>query len=102
MFNLNKTNRNAIMYIAVLMSLISVLTVLQARSSGYQPRPITINAISDASIFDLEHKEDCVAGAPNGSAYSKSLTPGGLCGAQGLVADHAGYSIADGIGGSLI
>ena len=46
MLNLNKTSRNALMYIAVLMGLISMLTVLQGRSSGYQPRPITINAVS--------------------------------------------------------
>ena len=102
MLNLNKTSKNAVMYIAVLMGLISVLTVLQGRSSGYQPRPITINAVSQGSIFDLDHSEECVAGAPNGSPYSKSLTPGGLCGAQGLVADHASYSISGGIGGSLI
>ncbi len=102
MLNLNKTSKNAVMYIAVLMGLISVLTVLQGRSSGYQPRPITINAVSQGSLFDLDHSEECVAGAPNGSPYSKSLTPGGLCGAQGLVADHASYSISGGIGGSLI
>jgi|TARA_B110000444_G_C18728168_1_gene541942 hypothetical protein len=102
MLNLNKTSRNAVMYIAVLMGLISVLTVLQGRSSGYQPRPITINAVSEGSLFDLDHSEECVPGAPNGSPYTKSLTPGGLCGAQGLVADHAGYSISGGIGGSLI
>jgi hypothetical protein len=102
MLNLNKTSRNALMYIAVLMGLISMLTVLQGRSSGYQPRPITINAVSQGSLFDLDHSEECVPGAPNGSPYTKSLTPGGLCGAQGLVADHASYSISGGIGGSLI
>jgi hypothetical protein len=102
MLNLNKTSRNAVMYIAVLMGLISVLTVLQGRSSGYQPRPITINTVSQGSLFDLDHSEECVPGAPNGSPYTKSLTPGGLCGAQGLVADHAGYSISGGVGGSLI
>ena len=98
----NKTNRGALMYMTVLFGLICVLTVLQGGSSGYQPRPITINAVSQGSLFDLDHSEECVAGAPNGSPYSKSLTPGGLCGAQGLVADHAGYSISGGIGGSLI
>ena len=102
MLNLNKTSRNALMYIAVLMGLISMLTVIQGRSSGYQPRPITINAVSQGSLFDLDHSEECVPGAPNGSPYTKSLTPGGLCGAQGLVADHASYSISGGIGGSLI
>lgn len=102
MFNLNKTSRNGLMYIVVLMSLICVLTIMQGGSSNYQPRPITVNAVSKKSIFDLEHKEECVPGSPKGSPYTKSLTPGGLCGVQSLVNDHAGYSITDGIGGSLI
>ena len=102
MFNLNKTSRNGLMYVMVLMSLISVLTIIQGGSSNYQPRPITVNAISEKSIFDLEHKEECVPGSPKGSPYTKSLTPGGLCGVQDLVNAHAGYSISDGIGGSLI
>jgi len=102
MFGLNKTNRNALMYIVVLMSLICVLTIIQGKSSNYQPRPITVNAISQKSIFDLEHREECAPGSPKGSPYTKSLTPGGVCGAQGLVNDHAGYSISGGIGGSLI
>lgn len=102
MFNLNKTSRNGLMYIMVLMSLISILTIVQGGSSNYQPRPITVNAISEKSIFDLDHKEECVPGSPKGSPYTKSLTPGGLCGVQDLVNDHAGYSISDGIGGSLI
>ena len=102
MFNLNKTSRNGLMYVMVLMSLICVLAIIQGGSSNYQPRPITVNAISEKSIFDLEHKEECVPGSPKGSPYTKSLTPGGLCGVQDLVSAHAGYSISDGIGGSLI
>ena len=102
MFNLNKTSRNGLMYVMVLMSLISVLTIIQGGSSNYQPRPITVNAISQKSIFDLDYKEECVPGSPKGSPYTKSLTPGGLCGVQDLVNAHAGYSISDGIGGSLI
>ena len=54
MFNLNKTSRNGLMYVMVLMSLISVLTIIQGGSSNYQPRPITVNAISEKSIFDLD------------------------------------------------
>ena len=102
MLNLNRTNRNALMYMAVLTALICILTMVQGGSSNYQPRPITINAVSEKSLFDLEHSEECVPGSPNGSPYTKDLSPGGLCGAQGLVSDHAGYSISDGIGGSLI
>jgi hypothetical protein len=71
-------------------------------TSKYQPRPIKIKTVSEASIHDLEHNMECTPGYKGGSAYTKSLTPGGLCGAQKLVSDHASYGIEDGIGGSLI
>ena len=73
------------------------------KSSKYQPKPIEIEIVSDESIFDLENRMDCVPGSgKEDSPYTKSLTPGGLCGAQKLVGEHAGYAIEDGIGGSLI
>jgi hypothetical protein len=100
MFKLNRANRNAITSIFVLMA---IILVLSATKSNYSPRPITIKAISEKSIFDLEHKLECAPGqGKQGSAYTMSLTPGGLCGAQELVDDHANYGIEDGIGGSLI
>jgi hypothetical protein len=99
MFNLNKANRNALTSIGVLML---VIFILMATRETYQPRPIKITPIREGSIFDLENKIECTPGREEGSAYTKSLTPGGLCGAQKLVADLAGYEIADGIGGSLI
>ena len=101
MFNLNKANRNALTSIGVLFFII-VVPMMFRDTSAYQPRPIKITSISQGSIFDLENKMDCTPGYKGGSAYTKSLTPGGLCGAQKLVADHAGYAIEDGIGGSLI
>ena len=102
MFKLNQANRNALMSITVLMIIIFALAIFNGGSSNYQPRPIKITPISEASLFDLENKVDCTPGYKEGSAYTKSLTPGGLCGAQKLVGEHAGYEIADGIGGSLI
>lgn len=100
MFTFNKANRNAITSIFVLLAIIVALT---ATRSTYQPRPIVIKAISEESLFNLEHKIECAAGTPVGeSPYSKSLTPGGVCGAQKLVDDQAGYAIEDGVGGSLI
>jgi hypothetical protein len=101
MFNLNKTNRNALMSIGVLMFIIVVLTMTRD-TSKYQPRPIKVTPIREGSIFDLEHKVECTPGRKGGSPYTKSLTPGGLCGAQKFVSDLANYEIADGIGGSLI
>jgi hypothetical protein len=101
MFNLNKTNRNALKSIGVLFFIIVALMMFQDRSM-YQPRPIKVKTLSTGSIFDLENKVECTPGRKQGSAYTKSLTPGGLCGAQKLVSDMTSYEIEDGIGGSLI
>ena len=101
MLNLNKQDLTAIKSIAVLFVIILVIMTF-TETSMYQPRPIKINPVSEKSIFNLESKIECTPGRKEGSAYTKSLTPGGLCGAQELVADHAGYEISDGIGGFLI
>ena len=101
MLNLNKQDLMAMKSIAVLFVIILVIMTF-TQTSMYQPRPIKINPVSEKSIFNLESKIECTPGRKEGSAYTKSLTPGGLCGAQELVADHAGYEISDGIGGSLI
>jgi predicted S18 family serine protease len=101
MLNLNKQDLMAMKSIAVLFVIILVIMTF-TQTSMYQPRPIKINPVSEKSIFNLESKIECTPGRKEGSAYTKSLTPGGLCGAQELVADHAGYEISEGIGGSLI
>ena len=101
MFNLNKANRNALASIGVLFFIIVVLMMFRYTSMN-QPRPIVITPIRQGSIFDMENKMECTPGYKDGSAYTKSLTPGGLCGAQKFVSDLADYEIADGIGGSLI
>jgi hypothetical protein len=101
MFKLNQQNRNALMSIAVLLVIIIALSASR-NVSNYQPRPIVIRSVNEKSMFDLENKVECAPGfGKEGSAYTKGLTPGGVCGAQQLVADYAGYSIEDGIGGSL-
>ena len=103
MFKLNRADRNALIAMTVLMIAIIVLGVMNVRSVNYQPRPITIKAVSEKSLFDLESDLECTAGSgKKDSPYSVGLTPGGLCGAQELVGEHAGYEISDGIGGSLI
>jgi len=100
MFALNRANRNALVSIFVLLTIIMILA---ATKSNYSPRPITITPVNEESIFDLEQKLECTPGkAKEGSFYSSSKSPGGVCGAQKLVDEQAGYSISDGIGGSLI
>ena len=102
MYNLNRTNRNALISIFTLIAVIFVIGMFKT-TSKYQPRPIVIKAINEKSLFDLEHRVECAPGhTGEGSTYTKSLTPGGVCGAEKLVAEQAGYEIEDGIGGSLI
>jgi hypothetical protein len=101
MFNLNKQDLMAVKSIAVLFVIILVIMSF-TQTSMYQPRPIKINPLSEKTIFDLESKIECTPGRKDGSAYTKSLTPGGLCGAQKLVSDLSSYEISEGIGGSLI
>jgi hypothetical protein len=99
----NNTNKRALTWIAVL---IAVLLAISVMRSGYSPRPIVIKQSGDfvgKSIFGLKNDVKCVPHArPGGSAYTKGLTPGGLCGAQQLVREQATYEIEDGIGGALI
>jgi hypothetical protein len=103
MFNLNRTNRNALISIFTLITVIFVIGILK-QSSKYQPKPIVIKASNEESIFSLPNDIACTPGfTADGSTYTKALTPGGLCGSEGLVASQAGgYEIEDGIGGSLI
>jgi hypothetical protein len=101
MFKLNQQNRNALMSIAILLVIIFALSA-NRNVSNYQPTPIIIKTVNEKSIFDLNSKIECTPGYKDGSPYTLGLTPGGICGAQQLVSEHAGYAIEDGIGGSLI
>ena len=101
MLNLNKVNRNALMSIGSLVLIIFILSATR-NTSMYQPMPIDINVVTDKPMSKLENKIECTPGRKKGSAYTRGLTPGGICGAQEHVAKFAAYEIIDGIGGSLI
>jgi hypothetical protein len=96
-----KFNRNTIL---VILSIVAIgFLIRRTALSCYQPRPIKVEPINEDSLFDLEHKLECAPGhTKNGSTYTKSLTPGGLCKSEQLVRDQANYAIVGGIGGSLI
>jgi len=101
--NLNRTDRGALAVIVAIIGLILLLNLLKTRRSGYQAREIVITPKTEKSIFDLEHRLECVAGPQKTAGYySRSLTPGGVCGTQQLVREHGEYEIKDGIGGVLI
>jgi len=103
---LNATNRTTLTAIVVVFCLLSVLaTFAGARvRSDYQPRPINleVSPVEEGSIFDLKTSIECVPGSPQSAYYTKSLTPGGICGDQAFVRKSADAKIIGGIGGSLI
>jgi len=94
--------------------LLAILVILvkergASYSSAYEPYPLVTtagaNASADpASIFDLKVGLNCVAGPSETAAYySQGLNPGGLCNSGEYVRDQQrDYSIASGIGGSLL
>ena len=99
---LNATNRNTLNAIALAVILLVVIMYMStSTTSPYQPREISINPLSEKSIFSLPRSTDCLAG-PNKEADLYTVDVQGICGGQKLVSDHASYEISDGIGGVLI
>ena len=94
-----------IMY-GALVTIIIILIVMKLKS-GYSlsPESISIKPApgSGGSIFDLPYTLACTPGSDKrSSAYTKSLTPGGICGAQEFVVAQSNYTITGGIGGNLL
>ncbi len=84
--------------------LIAVLMLLSVRV-GYTLSPTSVEIEekgSNDAVFKGEYNITCVPGAPKGSAYTRDLTPGGMCGIQKRVADTSDYHIVGGIGGELV
>jgi hypothetical protein len=96
---------------AIIIGLLVAILVLvvQGSKSGYEPSPLVVNAgpaarQTNGDIFAQSDRLDCVPG-PSETAdyYTVGLTPGGLCGGSAMVRDQMrDYTIADGIGGSLL
>lgn len=93
--------------------LIAIIVMLarqgRATTSGFSIAPLTTEATGKAasgpqSIFDIRPNLECTPGpSENASYYTNGLTPGGLCGDTDFVRGQLrDYSIADGIGGSLL
>ena len=97
-----------LIYVALVVILI-VVAVSALAKSGYALAPQDLTITQDktgekaGSIFDLPYDVKCVPGPQDTAAsYSKSLTPGGICGDQQWVAAQSTYTITDGIGSSLL
>lgn len=100
---------------ALIIGFLIVIIVMLSRqgrssaSSGFAAAPLATEATGKAasgpqSIFDIRPDLACTPGpGENASWYSNGLTPGGLCGDNDFVRGQLrDYSIADGIGGSLL
>ena len=91
MFNLNKTNRNALSAIAVL---VVILFVVMTARSYYEPMPLVIKVKNEGSFFDLPVQSKCVAGSgEQGESTYSTQRPGGVCGAEKFVREQADYEI---------
>lgn len=94
---------------AVIIGLLIAILYNLTRSrvvTTFNPSPVVLESEAEPpkAIFDLKNELECTAG-PSEKAewYSQDLTPGGLCGVNDFVrAQMKEYSIADGIGGSLL
>ena len=96
-----KINFNSKQYWAgLVIGILLCIIICKSRRSGYSAIDIQKVTGSDQSIFNLRNQVGCVAGSqPTASPYTAGF-PGGLCGAQELVASTANYTITGGIGGS--
>jgi len=108
--NLNCTQRSVLIAVVVAVAVYLVMGRTPAASpvrERYVLMPTSLMTKDGGegakSLRDLPYSMDCTPGLPNGSYYSKDLTPGGICGAQKFVNSvmHK-YTIEDGIGGSLL
>lgn len=94
--------------IGMLLAILYLLITGRGRS-GFQPYDIKTVAGPNASenpngLFELKTSLKCTPGpSENAAYYTTGLTPGGLCDSGQYVRDQMrDYSIADGIGGSLL
>ena len=96
---------------AILVCIIIIL-VLTRMSSSYMlgpdlsQSPIVATSSGDdnfQAMTNLPYKLSCVPGPQaDASPYTKSLTPGGVCGIQEFVNARSNYTITGGIGDSLL
>ena len=95
---------------AIIIALLLAILYQLARPSYYLPslvsRDLSIKGTGaePAKLGDIKPSLACVPGPEKESSYyTMGLTPGGLCGDEAFVLSQMrDYSIADGIGGSLL
>ena len=108
LYKVSKITTNALI-IGFLIVIIVMLARQGRASSEFAAAPLMTAATGKAdsgaqSIFEIRPNLECTPGpSENASYYTNGLTPGGLCGDGDFVRGQLrDYSIADGIGGSLL
>ena len=95
-----------IMRLALLVLALLVLRQFTSRGvSGMRGLMTTSDAGAPGDLFNMGNKLGCTASGfnKNSAYYSKSLTPGGICGDMSFIRNQErGYTIDGGIGGSLL
>jgi hypothetical protein len=98
---------NAIIIALLVVILVQLNRKAPAVSYYMEAAPLVTNSTGPSrpeSIFAIQPSLECTPGpGEKSSYYSSGLTPGGLCGDGDYVRQELReYSIADGIGGSLL
>ena len=93
--------------IAVTVALVLILFRITSGYKNLHALDIQVEAApgsgDEFAIQNLPSDVKCVPGPQEGADYyTRSLTPGGICGGQAYVNASADYKITGGIGGSLL
>lgn len=104
---MEKFNKVLINGVIIGLLIVVIVILLKGKTSGYKMLQTVAGPTAKAnppSIFDLKVGMNCTAGpGEKAEYYSQGLAAGGLCGSSEYVlAQERDYTIADGIGGSLL
>jgi len=99
---MNYTTRQMLKWIIVIVIIVILLQLFKRPTSGYALHEISIKEKNTDSLFGGAYDMKCVPGGEQGDYYTKSLTPGGMCGVQKIVSEQSDYEMIGGIGEPLI
>lgn len=106
LYKISKITTNALIIGFLIVIIVMLARQGRSSSSDFTAAPLVTetSAKGPQSIFEIRPDLACTPGpSENASYYTNGLTPGGLCGDGDFVRGQLrDYSIADGIGGSLL
>ncbi len=106
LYKISKIGTNALIIGFLIVIIVMLARQGRAASSEFAAAPLMTETSTKGpqSIFEIRPDLECTPGpSESASYYTNGLTPGGLCGDGDFVRGQLrDYSIADGIGGSLL